>query len=230
MRGISMDEKKTRLDSKNKDTKEEIKSKAAEVKGSVVEKGEEVKGSVVEKGEEVKGSVVEKGEEVKVKASEAKDSVSDRGKEFKESASEKTEELRSTAEKMVNDVLKTLREKQEDLGKTIEDYTAPATPYVDIIDTSAEFIIMADLPGVEKEKLSVDVTQDSVTITVTFPEAMEGDDVNYLKRERGSGEVSRNFGLPAEIKIKEASANFEDAILTLKLPKKIAESQKLEIK
>lgn len=203
-----MDEKKTRLESKNKDTKEEIMNKAAEVKGSFSEKGEEVK----------------------QKASEAKDSVSDRSKEFKESATEKTEELRTTAEKMVNDVLKTLREKQEDLGKTINDYTAPTTPYVDVIDTPTEYIVIADLPGVEKDKLSVDVTQDSVTITVTFPEGMEGEGISYLKRERGFGEVTRNLELVDEIKIKEANANFEEGLLKITLPKKIAESQKLEIK
>jgi len=239
-----MDEKKTRLESKGKDTKEEIISKASEVKDSVSEKGEEVKvkasevkDSVSEKGEEVKvkasevkDSVSEKGEEVKVKAAEAKDTVSDKGKEFRESASEKTEELRTTAEKMVNDVLKTLREKQEDLGKTITDYTAPTTPYLDLVDTFDEFILIADLPGVGKESLSVDVTSDSVTVTATFPEGMEGEGVSYVKRERGSGEVTRTIKLPAEIKIKEANANFEEAILTIKLPKKIAETHKLEIK
>ncbi len=203
-----MDEKKTRLESKGKDTKEEIISKASEVKDSVSEKGEEVK----------------------VKATEAKETVSDKGKEFRESASEKTEELRTTAEKMVNDVLKTLREKQEDLGKTITDYTAPTTPYLDLVETSSEFILIADLPGVKKEDLSVDVTSDSVTITTTFPEGMDGEDVNYVKRERGSGEVTRTIKLPAEIMIKKATANFQEAILTLKLPKKIAETQKLEIK
>lgn len=202
-----MDEKKTKLEPKGKDTKEEIISKAAEVKDSVSEKGEGVK----------------------VKASEAKDTVSDKGKEFRDSASEKTEELRTTAEKMVNDVLKTLREKQEDLGKTINDYTAPTTPYVDLIDTPTEFILIADLPGVGKEGLSVDVTSESVTITATFPEGAEGEDINYLKRERGSGEVTRTLKLPAEIKIKDANANFEESILTIKLPKEIAETQKLEI-
>ena len=220
-----MDEKKTKLEPKGKDTKEEIISKAAEVKDSVSEKGEEVKA----KAAEVKDSVSEKGEGVKVKASEAKDTVSDKGKEFRESASEKTEELRTTAEKMVNDVLKTLREKQEDLGKTINDYTAPTTPYVDLIDTPTEFILIADLPGVEKEGLAVDVTSESVTITAKFPEGAEGEDVNYLKRERGSGEVTRTLKLPSEIKIKEANANFEESILTIKLPKEIAETQKLEI-
>ncbi|MDY9922219.1 Hsp20 family protein [Methanobacterium sp.] len=220
-----MDGKKTKLEPKGKDTKEEIISKASEVKDSVSEKGEEVKAKAVE----VKDSVSEKGEEVKVKASETKDTVSDKGKEFRESASEKTEELRTTAEKMVNDVLKTLREKQEDLGKTINDYTAPTTPYVDLINTSNEFILIADLPGVEKDGLSVDVTNESVTITATFPEGMEGEDVNYIKRERGSGEVTRTLKLPAEIKIKEANANFEEYILTIKLPKEIAETQKLEI-
>jgi len=220
-----MDEKKTKLEPKGKDTKEEIISKAAEVKDSVSEKGEEVK----VKAAGVKDSVSEKSEEVKSKASEAKDTVSDKGKEFRENASERTEELRTTAEKMVNDVLKTLREKQEDLGKTINDYTAPTTPYLDLIDTPGEFILIADLPGVGKEGLSVDVTGESVTITATFPEGMEGEDVNYIKRERGSGEVTRTLKLPAEIKIKDANANFEESILTIKLPKVIAETQKLEI-
>ncbi len=197
-------EEKKRLESKDKD---DLMSKAADVKDTVSDKGEEVK----------------------IKASEAKDSVSDKSKEFRESASEKTEELRTTAEKMVNDVLKTLREKQEDLGKTITDYTAPTTPYVDVIDTALDYIVIADLPGVEKDKLSVDVTHDSLTITATFQDGMDGEDVTYLKRERGSGEVSRTIKLTDEIKIKEANANFEDAILTVTLPKKIAEKQKLEI-
>jgi HSP20 family protein len=223
-----MDEKKT-LKSKNDDKIEDIKSKAAEVKDSVSEKGEEVK----IKASEVKDSATDKGKEFRESASdkgkEFRESASDKGKEFRESASEKTEELRTTAEKMVNDVLKTLREKQEDLGKTINDYTAPTTPYVDVIDTPTEFIIIADLPGVVKEKLSVDITEDSLTITTTFPEGREGEEVTYIKRERGSGEVSRTLKLTDEIKIKEASANFEDAILTVTLPKKIAVRQKLEI-
>lgn len=221
-----MDEKKTKLEPKGKDTKEEIISKAAEVKDSVSEKGEEVK----VKAAGVKDSVSEKSEDVKNKASEAKDTVSGKSKEFRESASERTEEIRTTAEKMVNDVFKTLREKQEDLGKTINDYTAPTTPYLDLIDTPEEFVLVADLPGVEKEDLSVDVTIESVTITAKFQEGMEGEDINYIKRERGSGEVTRTIKLPAEIKIKEASANFDESILTLKLPKEIAETQKLEIK
>lgn len=201
-----MDEK-IRLESNSKDTKDDIKSKAADVKESVSEKSEEVK----------------------QKATEAKDTVSDKSKEFSEKASERTEEIRTTAEKMVNDVIKTFREKQEDFGKTITDYTAPTTPYIDLVNTPTEFIIMADLPGVSKDNLSVDVTFDSVTITATFPEGVEGEDVAYIKRERGSGEVTRTLKLTDEIKIKEADANFEDAILTIKLPKKIAESQKLEI-
>ncbi|BDZ71043.1 Hsp20 family protein [Methanobacterium petrolearium] len=203
-----MDEKKARLESKKKSTAEELMSKA----------------------DDVKGSVSEKSEEVKQKASEAKDTVSDRSKEFKENATERTEELRSTAEKMVNDMLSTLREKHEDIGKTITEYTAPTTPYVDLIDTNSEFIVLADLPGVEKDKVSVDITQNSVTISVSFPEGMDGEDVNYIKRERGFGEVSRTIELPDEIKIKAAIANFEGSILTVKLPKKVAESQKLEIK
>lgn len=214
-----MDEKKARLESKKKSTTEEIMSKA-----------DDVKGSVSEKSEEVKQKASEKGEEVKQKAFEAKDSVSDKGKELKDSATERTEELRSTAEKMVNDMLSTLREKHEDIGKTITEYTAPTTPYVDVIDTPKEFIVLADLPSIEKENLSVDITQNSVTITVTFPEGMDDDEINYIKRERGFGEVSRTLELPDEIKIKEASANLEGAILTVKLPKKVAESQKLEIK
>jgi HSP20 family protein len=218
-----MDEKKTRLESKGQE--KGVKAKAAEVKDTVSEKGEEVKA----KAAEVKDTVSDKGEEVKIKATAAKGTVSDKSKEIKENATVKTEELRTTAEKVVNDVLKTIREKQEDLGKTINDYTAPNTPYVDLVDTPTEFILIADLPGVGKEDLSVDVTPESVTITATFPAAMEGEDLNYIKRERGHGEVTRTLKLPEEIQIKEASANFEESALTIKLPKILPETQKLEI-
>ncbi len=201
-----MDEK-PRLEGKKQDPKEEIISKA----------------------DEIKESVSEKSVEVKQKASEARDSVSDRGKEFRENAAKGTEEFRATAEKMVNDLVSSLKEKQEDIGKTITEYTAPSTPYVDLISTPTEFVIIADITGVEKENISVDVTNDSVTIKVTFPEGVEGDGITYIKRERGYGEVTRNLELPYEVKIKEATANFEDSMLTITLPKKIVETQKLEI-
>ena len=152
-----MDEKKTRLESKGQE--KGVKTKAAEVKDTVSEKGEEVK----------------------IKATEAKDTISDKSKEIKEKTTDKTDDIRATAEKVVNDVLKTFKEKQEGLGKTINDYTAPKTPYVDLVDTPTEFILIADLPEVSKDDLSVDLTPESVIITATFPEAMEGEDITYIK-------------------------------------------------
>ena len=138
---------------------------------------------------------------------------------------------RGVAEQMFNDMVSTIREKQEELEKAVADYTSnvPAKPVMDVIEDEENLIVKTDLPGVKKEDIKIDITEDTIEITANFEEETEVEDVNYIKRERRYGEATRLMKLPAKILINESTAKFENGVLTVTLPK-LEKSESFEVK
>lgn len=94
---------------------------------------------------------------------------------------------------------------------------------IDVSESSTGYLVQAEIPGVRKEDIHVNI--DGATVAVRAErrqekEAREGGRV--LRTERYFGKVSRNFQLPAEIDEALASAKFTDGVLELTLPKKAA--------
>jgi HSP20 family protein len=86
---------------------------------------------------------------------------------------------------------------------------------------------VAELPGVKKEDIKVNIDGDAVSITAEArveKEAKEGERV--LHSERFVGKVSRAFRLAEEIDESRASAKYSDGVLELTLPKKAAPAAK----
>ena len=128
---------------------------------------------------------------------------------------------RSMAEQMFNDVMNTIRESQTDLEKTISQYTSngPAGPLTDIIEDNDNVMVKIDQPGVKKENMKIDITEDAVEIIAQYEEEVLMNGARYVKRERKNDEVKRIISLPAKIRIEDATAAFENGILTVTLPK-----------
>jgi len=227
--------KKT-LQAKNKaeEMKEGIKDKSSEVKKIALEKTSDAKDKAIE----VKKGALEKTADAKdsalMKTAEIKENTSDKTAEIKENASDKTAEFRENAEKTrkqaekkINDFINTLKDKQEEFGKTISDYTSGEKPLTDVIEIDDAIIIKSDIPHVEKEDISVNITEDSVEIIVTFKEADEN--VEFIKKERNYGKTTRTIALPELIEVKKATAKFNDSVLTVELPKVREEKVKVKI-
>ncbi|MBP2046818.1 Hsp20/alpha crystallin family protein [Methanobacterium aggregans] len=100
---------------------------------------------------------------------------------------------------------------------------------VDKIETNDNLIIKIDLPGVTKEDIDIGIAGETIDIMVKFEEESEEEDINYIQKERSYGESKRTLKLPSEIKVKEASANFKDSVLTIKLPKIEKKLHKIDI-
>lgn len=182
-----------------------------------------------------KKDVEEKVEDIKTTASEKKEDVSDKIKEIKEETQTKADETqeemekkKSQTDKLLKDIVKTIKTKQDEFGKTISDYTSPKPPS-DVIETTDIIILKIDLPGVLKENIDIGITGEKVEISAKFDDEMEGEDINYIQKERSYGETKKIIKLPSEIKIKEASADFKNCILTIKLPKVQIETHKVNI-
>lgn len=91
-------------------------------------------------------------------------------------------------------------------------------PAVNIYETPTEFVIEAEMPGVNREGLEVLLEGHQLTIQGRrMPEGGEG---RYLLRERGSGlEYRRVFELDPSLDTSKVSARLEQGLLTLVLPK-----------
>jgi HSP20 family protein len=100
--------------------------------------------------------------------------------------------------------------------------TTPELPpiRIDVTETDAEYRVQADLPGVRKEDIHVEIEGAQVMITVETkkepPAAAEG---RVLRTERVFGFATRLFSLGHEIDRTKAVAKYLDGVLTLTLPK-----------
>lgn len=89
---------------------------------------------------------------------------------------------------------------------------------VDVEDKGDHYLLEADLPGVTKENLRVEVEDGAMTIAATLNEEKEDKNRNYVCRERRCGTVSRIFSLEG-IREDGIAAEFKDGVLRLTLPK-----------
>jgi HSP20 family protein len=92
-------------------------------------------------------------------------------------------------------------------------------PPVDIFETRRSIVICAELPGINKEDVSVDVNGSILILKGERRVNPEVDDDLYFRRERKSGPFHRSFTLPVEIDTDGIAARFKDGVLEIELPR-----------
>ena len=101
----------------------------------------------------------------------------------------------------------------------------------DIRETEKEYIVDAELPGVKKEDIKLDLRDDVLTISVEHDDQTREEGNNYIRKERKYGSYSRSFYVE-NVKNEEVNAKYSDGILTVTLPKQEAgknDRHKIEI-
>ena len=102
---------------------------------------------------------------------------------------------------------------------------------VDISENEKEYILEAELPGVKKDEINLEVNDDRLTIAVSRDEKTEEKKDNYLRRERRTSSMVRSFSLE-NVAGDKITAKHENGILTLVLPKKeqvVVKGRKIDI-
>jgi len=89
---------------------------------------------------------------------------------------------------------------------------------VDVKDTGKEYIVEAELPGVNKEDIGVKIENDILMVSVCTNEEKSEENENYIRKERRSGSYYRTFKLEG-IKDEQVNASYKDGILSITLPK-----------
>ena len=98
---------------------------------------------------------------------------------------------------------------------------------VDVAEKNGAYVVTAELPGVKKEDIHVNVDGAQVTLEAEVKREKEvTKDERVLHSERVYGKVSRSFTLPQEVDETKTEARFRDGVLELTLPKKAAAQRK----
>jgi HSP20 family protein len=128
---------------------------------------------------------------------------------------------RNMAEQVFQDAINTIRESQSELEKTISGYTGGMLnkPLVDVLEDDNNLIVRADLPGFQKENISIDMGDYTLEIIALYQEDPLEDGTSYIKKERKYDEIRRVIELPEKIKADLAQATFNNGVLQIILPK-----------
>jgi len=124
-------------------------------------------------------------------------------------------------------------------AKPKQEVTSPAeqtkpgmvfTPSVDIFETDRELTLLADLPGVTAENLTIDLRENTLTLTGEVEPFERANEENILT-EYEIGKYYRKFSLSNVIDQSKIDANLTDGVLRLTLPKvKEVKPRKIEVR
>lgn len=199
------------------------------------DKGDKDTMDKIQKGKETAEKVID---DISINVKEAEEQIGKNAQETKKTLEEEIEsgkvkfnKGKNTAEKILDDISRNVKDVHSEFEKKFSEYssTSPHRLDIDLIETPDMYCLKVDIPGVNKEDVEIEVTENDVKIIAKFPEDCDCEGSKYIKRERSTGKVTREVRFENNIKIKESSAEYELGLLTIMFPKEEKESINLEI-
>lgn len=93
-------------------------------------------------------------------------------------------------------------------------------PAVDVEESTDEFFVRAEIPGVNPDDVTIDYENGLLTLRGERRFESEREDRQYHRIERAYGSFTRSFVLPATVDAERAEASFQDGVLELRMPKR----------
>jgi HSP20 family protein len=114
--------------------------------------------------------------------------------------------------------MRPFRDALPDLAR-FEETFGMGTPRVDVLDRDEEILVRAEVPGVEKKDLQVELSGQMLTIHGERRREEKEEKGEYFRSEIAHGMFSRTIRLPEAVALDKAAAEFKDGILEVHLPK-----------
>ncbi len=92
-------------------------------------------------------------------------------------------------------------------------------PAVDMYQTDDDVVVKTAIPGIKPGDVQISVTGDTLTIKGELKENNDNKEKAYHIREQRWGSFERTLSLPTDVKADKATADFENGVLTITLPK-----------
>ncbi len=106
------------------------------------------------------------------------------------------------------------------------------SPQVEVFEREGQLVVRADLPGLSKDDVKVEVANDTITISGERKSEHEEKREGFYRSERSYGSFYRQIPLPEGVNAEDATATFNNGVLevTMQAPQRRSRSRRLEIK
>jgi len=130
------------------------------------------------------------------------------------------------------DIERSIENLRRDMEKTFSSFPSMHVPKMsqtscDVIDEGNQFRVKMDVPGIKKNEINLNVTDNSIEVSAEHKEESEEKKKNYLRKERSHVSYYRSLPLTEKISTDKVMAKLTDGVLDITLPKsKPTETQK----
>ena len=95
----------------------------------------------------------------------------------------------------------------------------PVVPVINVEENEDSFNISAEIPGMKKNDIKISFQDNMLTISGEKQEEKKRKGRNYHRIERNFGKFSRSINIPADVRADKISAEYEDGVLYISIPK-----------
>ena len=128
------------------------------------------------------------------------------------------EEFLTPFDKMFDQIINTqFPEIEKQIG--VKPFKGTAYPKINVYEWQDKVGVIAEIPGLSKKDLSVEVTDGILTISGDKHKLFDVGDAKVIRRELKESSFKRQFELGEELNGKDIKAKFEDGILSIEIPK-----------
>jgi HSP20 family protein len=105
------------------------------------------------------------------------------------------------------------------------------TPMVDVYEEKDDIVVKAELPGLGKDDVEVNISESELTLKGEKKKEETIDEENYYRCERSYGTFLRSVDLPADVQADKVKASFKNGVLEIRMPKtEEAKTKEIKIK
>lgn len=134
--------------------------------------------------------------------------------------------LRRQDEKDVFDHMQKMFDEMQEMGRNI--VPGDQMP-VDIREEDGEILVTADLPGIEKENISLKADEKGLEILAEGSTEVKEENEKYIRKERSARKFRRKIQWPDPVNPESVSAEYKDGVLEVKAEKEDSEGHNIEI-
>ncbi len=121
------------------------------------------------------------------------------------------------------DIDRSIDNLRKEMEKAFSSFPSMSMPKMhtscDVIDEGKQFRVKMDVPGIKKNEIKLDVTENSIQISGEHKEETEDKKKNYLKKERSQVSYYRTLPLSETVLTAKVKAKLSDGVLEITLPK-----------
>ncbi len=92
------------------------------------------------------------------------------------------------------------------------------SPDVDLYEEGGEIVLHADLPGIKKDDIKIDLSENILTLSGEKKRTEKFTTESYCKSERSFGTFVRKFEMPGDMDVENIKAHYEDGVLEVRVP------------